>query len=312
MTAVRLARAATGRDKIVKFAGHYHGHVDGLLAEAGSGPRDAGHPGLARASRRRRPPTRSSFRGTTPTRSRRRSDASATARRGHGRADAGEHGAGARARRDSCELLREPATPRGALLVLDEVITGFRVARGGAQELLGVRPDLTILGKVLGGGLPLAAVAGPRGADGAARAGRRDLPGRHAVGQPARDRRRPGDAARARRRRLRAAGRARPSALPRAARSGAAPASTVQVASETGLLTVFFSRAAGDATTTARRRPTTRPSRASSDAMLERGIYLPPSPYEAWFPSLAHTDEQIDRTIEAAAEAFEAVARLSG
>ncbi len=130
------------------------------------------------------------------------------------------------------QLLREQADAVGALLILDEVITGFRVARGGAQAREGIAPDLTIMGKVLGGGLPAAAYAGPARADGADRAGRRRLPGRDAVREPARGRRRAGDAAAARRRRLRAPGgdddasRRRPRALPRpppAARSTSRP-----------------------------------------------------------------------------------------
>ena len=102
------------------------------------------------------------------------------------------------------EFLRAATRDAGALLVFDEVISGFRVARGGAQELYGVEPDLTVLGKVLGGGLPAAAFGGPRGDDGTHRPRRRRLPGGDALGQPARGRRRPGDAAPARRRGLRA------------------------------------------------------------------------------------------------------------
>ena len=158
MSAVRLARAATGRDAVVKFAGAYHGHVDGLLAEAGSGLATQGipaSPGVTEAQaadtvvvalerlRGRR------ARASPSTRRRRSSPSRSPANMGVVPPAEG-----------FLELLRALADGHGALLVLDEVITGFRVARGGAQELLGVRADLTIMGKVLGGGLPAAAYGG--------------------------------------------------------------------------------------------------------------------------------------------------------
>src|SRR5215217_124071 len=158
MSAIRLARAATGREKLLKFAGAYHGHVDGLLAEAGSGlatqgiPASPGVPAGAAAATVIVPwndedAVRAAF-------------------------DAHEFAAvlaepypanmGLVPPADGfLALLRERATATGALLVFDEVITGFRVAPGGAQELTGITPDLTIMGKVLGGGLPAAAYGGP-------------------------------------------------------------------------------------------------------------------------------------------------------
>ena len=159
MSAVRLARAATGRERVVKFAGAYHGHVDGLLAEAGSGLATQGipaSPGVPEAQ------------------------AAATIVVGWNDLEAVE---AALAEHEVAAILAEPipanmgvvppdegflaalrrlADEHGALLVLDEVISGFRVARGGAQELLGVRADLTIMGKVIGGGLPAAAYGGRR------------------------------------------------------------------------------------------------------------------------------------------------------
>jgi glutamate-1-semialdehyde 2,1-aminomutase len=204
------------------------------------------------------------------------------------------------------ELLRERASATGALLVLDEVISGFRVARGGAQELLGVRADLTILGKVIGGGLPAAAVAGPTellrrlapsgdvyqagtlaGNPLATAAGLATL---RLLDEPAYGR--------------------LASITERLARGlrEAAGGYPVQVASAPGLLTVFFSE---------------RPVRDFADAgacdlaaygawcreLLSRGVYPPASQFEAWFPSLAHTAEHVERTLDAAAAAFQHVAQ---
>ena len=187
--------------------------------------------------------------------------------------------------------------------MFDEVISGFRVARGGAQEREDIRPDLTILGKVIGGGLPAAAFAGPR-----------ELMERIA---PAGDVYQAGTlsgnplataAGLATLRLLDGAAYRRldelTAELARGLEEAAAGAGVaVQVASTTGLLTPFFSE---------------RPVRDYADAkgcdlerhaafcraMIERGIYLPPSQFEAWFPSLAHRDEHLERTLAAAAEAF--------
>ena len=145
---------------MLKFAGCYHGHADQFLAERRLGPRDARHPGLARRARPASPPTRSSSPTTTSTRA-----AAAVERYGEGLAAilvepvAGNMGCVPPAP-GFLEALRLLCDASGALLVFDEVITGFRVARGGAQERFGVTPDLTILGKIVGGGLPLAAFGG--------------------------------------------------------------------------------------------------------------------------------------------------------
>ena len=190
MSAIRLARAATGREKLLKFAGAYHGHVDGLLAEAGSGPGDAGDPRAARRARRRRRPTRSIVpwndarapsRRRAPSTSSPRSSPSPTRRTW----------ASSRRAEGFLELLREQADATGALLVFDEVITRLpRRAAAARRSATGVTPDLTVMGKVIGGGLPAAAYGGSRDADGAHRAGRRRLPGGHAEREPARRRRR--------------------------------------------------------------------------------------------------------------------------
>ena len=205
------------------------------------------------------------------------------------------------------ELLRERADATGALLVLDEVISGFRVARGGAQELTGITADLTIMGKVLGGGLPAAAVGG-----------RAELMQMLA---PAGEVYQAGTlsgnplavaAGLATLELLDEAAYARLGALTERLASGLREAAAeagghpVQVVSMTGLVTVFFSE---------------RPVSSFADArgceldayatwcreLLARGVYPPPSQFEAWFLSLAHTPEQIDRTVEAAAAAFAAL-----
>jgi glutamate-1-semialdehyde 2,1-aminomutase len=204
------------------------------------------------------------------------------------------------------QFLREAATVSGALLVFDEVISGFRVGPGGAQVREDVMPDLTILGKVLGGGLPAAAYAGgdelmeriaPAGD--VYQAG--TLSGNPlATAAGLATLRLLDDAAYARLERTteRLAG-----GLERAAAEAGVP---VTVPWTTGLLTVFFSgepvrdlagAKACDAGSHA----------AFCRALLERGVYPPPSQFEAWFTSLAHEDEHVDRTIEAAREAFAAL-----
>jgi glutamate-1-semialdehyde 2,1-aminomutase len=301
MTAVRLARAATGRERVLKFAGAYHGHLDGLLAEAGSGLATQALPSSPGV-----PPSAAAATVVVPW-----NDPAALL--------AATEGADLAAilaeplpanmglvppREGFLELLRERADACGALLVLDEVISGFRVCSGGAQELLGVTADLTIMGKVLGGGLPAAAVGGrsdlmrllaPAGEvyqagtlSGNPLAVAAGLATLSLLHEPAylrlssiTDRLAAG---------LREA----------AAAAGGYP---VQVASVPGLLTVFFSD---------------RPVANFDDAracdleahaawcreLLSRGVYPPPSQFEAWFPSLAHTPEQIERTLAAATAAF--------
>jgi len=159
MSAVRLARGATGRDKLLKFKGHYHGHVDSLLVEAGSGVATLGIPGSPGITDCTAADTI-----LVPW-----NDPDAV------RAAVAEHGDDLAAilcepvpanmnlvppQDGFLELLRDQADASGALLVFDEVITGFRLGRGGAQQMHGVTPDLTVLGKVIGGGFPLAAFGG--------------------------------------------------------------------------------------------------------------------------------------------------------
>jgi len=301
MTAIRLARAATGRELVLKFAGAYHGHVDGLLAQAGSGlatqalPASPGVPASAAAGTIVVP-------WNDP-------DALLAATDGHKLAAIIAEPLPANmglvpAREGFLELLRERADANGALLVLDEVISGFRVARGGAQELMGLRGDLVIMGKIIGGGLPAAAVGGraelmrmlaPSGdvyqagtLSGNPLAVAAGLATLELLDEPAY---------------LRLA--ALTDRLAGGLREVAAGAGEypVQVVSAPGLVTVFFSE---------------RPVASFEDArkcdldayaawcreLLSRGVYPPPSQFEAWFPSLAHTAEQIERTLQAAAAAF--------
>jgi glutamate-1-semialdehyde 2,1-aminomutase len=300
MSALRLARAATGREKILKFAGAYHGHVDGLLAEAGSGlatqaiPASPGVPEAATANTVIVPWNDA--------------DAVRAATDAHELAAiicepyAANMGLVPPAE-GFLELLRERATATGALLVFDEVITGFRIARGGAQELTGVSPDLVVMGKVIGGGLPAAAYGGSR-----------DLMGRIA---PAGDVYQAGTLSgnplavaagltalrlldEPAYLRLTATTEALASGLREAAAAAAVP---VTIVTAPGLLTVFFSS-----------DPVTDYAGAQAcdldafgawcRALLARGVYAPPSQFEAWFPSLAHGPEHVERTVEAAAAAF--------
>ena len=305
MSAIRLARAVTGRDKVLKFSGAYHGHVDGLLAEAGSGLATQGipaSPGVTEAA------------------------ASATIVVPWNDPDAV---AAATARHQPAAILLEPvpanmgvvppdpgflerlrrqADDSGALLIFDEVITGFRVARGGAQDRYRVLPDLTIMGKIIGGGLPAAAYGG-----------RRHLMERIA---PAGDVYQAGTlsgnplataAALATLRKLDDAAYEQLTTTTETLATGlrdaaAAAGRAVQVQAVPGLLTVFFSnRPVGDYATAA--GSDTNAYGAWCRGLLARGVYPPPSHFEAWFPSLAHTEADVQRTVDAAAAAFAEIAR---
>jgi glutamate-1-semialdehyde 2,1-aminomutase len=301
MSAIRLARAVTGREKVLKFSGAYHGHSDGVLADAGSGlatqglPASPGVPAAATANTI-----------TVPW-----NDPDAV----RAACDAHELAAiiceplpanmGLVPPADGfLDVLRAGADANGALLIFDEVISGFRVARGGAQDLHGVLPDLVVMGKVIGGGLPAAAYGGPRTlmeriapAGDVYQAG--TLSGNPlAVAAGLTTLQLLDDDAY---RRLRATTDALAQGLGEAA--GDRP---VQVQATTGLVTTFFSGQPVRDYEDAKRCDLERYGRWCR-ALLARGVYPPASQFEAWFPSLAHTDEHIDRTLAAAAAAFEEI-----
>ena len=296
MSVVRLARAATRRDRLIKFSGHYHGHVDALLASAGSGLMTLGIPST--------PGVPSGVAGDTIVLPFNDIDAvaAAVARYGEGLAAilvepvAGNMGV-VPPEPGFLEALRALCDASGALLVFDEVITGFRVARGGAQERYGVAPDLTILGKIVGGGLPAAAFGG-----------RAELMERLApVGDVYQAGTLSGNplataAGTSVLRRLRD-----PAVYEELERRGArleeglAAFGTVQRVG--AMMTLFCQdeqvRDYDDAV-----RSDTERYAALFRHLLDRGVYLAPSQFECMFVSLAHGDEEIERTVAAVGDFF--------
>ena len=193
---------------------------------------------------------------------------------------------------------RARATQHGALLIFDEVMTGFRVAYGGARERFGVTPDLTTLGKVIGGGLPVAVVRRTARADGADRAVGQRVSGRNALGQSARDGRRPRDARRAHARAARRDRRAHRSGSCRAcARSRRAAAFRSPPTSPARCGASSFAPSRCERSPTRRLSDVERFKRFFH-AALERGVYLAPSAFEAGFMSSAHCDRDIDETLD--------------
>jgi glutamate-1-semialdehyde 2,1-aminomutase len=292
MSAVRLARGFTQRDRVIKFAGCYHGHADQFLAAAGSGLATLGIPSS--------PGVPSGVTADTIVCAYNDVDgvASAVERYGEGLAAiivepvAGNMGCVPPAP-GFLQALRMLSEASGALLVFDEVITGFRVARGGAQEVYGVTPDLTVLGKIVGGGLPLAAFGG-----------RAEVMDRLA---PSGDVYQAGTLSGnplATAAGLSVVRRLRDPAIydeleRRSARlaDGLSPFGRVQRVG--AMLTLFAGRS----------EPVERFAELDTDAyadlfrgLLDRGVYLAPSQYECLFPSLVHGDEEIDETVDAVAD----------
>jgi glutamate-1-semialdehyde 2,1-aminomutase len=306
MTALRLARAFTGREKILKFDGGYHGHADGLLVQAGSGPLTLGAPDSPGV-----PAAAAAQTLSVPYNDLHAVRAAFDAHVEQIAAVIVEPVAGNMGvvppQQGFLEHLYQMTREHGALLIFDEVITGFRVARGGAQERYRVTPDLTCLGKIVGGGLPVGAYGGRReimeriaplgpvyqagtlsGNPLAMAAGIATL---SLLGEPGvydhLDR---------------LAGRFS-SGLSAAASAAGVPYVCNRVGS---MFTGFFCDTPVTDYASAKRADTRRYA-SFFQAMLDHGIYLAPSQFEAGFISLAHTEADIDATIEAARTAFASV-----
>jgi glutamate-1-semialdehyde 2,1-aminomutase len=308
MSAIRLARGFTGRDKIIKFEGNYHGHVDSLMVKAGSGMLTLGEPSSPGV-----PAALAELTLTLPY-----NDAQAVR---DTMAKLGDEVAciivEPVAGNMNCippvpgflEALREVCDQHGSVLIFDEVMTGFRVARGGAQALYDVTPDLTALGKIIGGGMPVGAFGGRRdimqqisplgpvyqagtlsGNPIAMTAGLKTLellsaPGFHEALAATTERLAQG--------------------MEAAAEAAGVPLSTNRAG---GMFGLFFT-ADGPVTDFAAATSCNQEQfKGFFHAMLERGVYLAPSAFEAGFVSAAHTDTEIDATLAAAREAFAAVA----
>jgi glutamate-1-semialdehyde 2,1-aminomutase len=302
MSAIRVARAATRRDKIIKFEGCYHGHADAFLVQAGSGALTLGvptSPGVTKAA-------------ASDTLLATYNDPASVERifRSNGgeiaalivEPIAGNIGVVPPAE-GFLRALREMCDQNGALLVFDEVISGFRAGTGGAQSWAKVRPDLTCLGKIIGGGLPVGAYGG--------RADVMDLvspagpvyqagtlsgnPLAMTAGLWCLDQLTPKLY-----RNLAMLGTRLAAGLADAARAAGVP---VQVNAFGSLLTPFFTSQPVTDYASATRTDTAAYAKFFR-GMLARGIYPPPSQFEAWFLSAAHTQKDVDRTIAAAREAM--------
>jgi glutamate-1-semialdehyde 2,1-aminomutase len=292
MAALRVARGFTRRDKIIKLAGGYHGHADGLLVRAGSGAAGIGQPTSAGVTEATAADTLVAPYNDL------RSVANLLADHPQQVAAVIVEPVAAnmgvvRPAKGYLDGLRQLTTTDGALLVFDEVITGFRVGRGGAQERFGVTPDLTVLGKIIGGGLPVGAYGGradvmamvaPEGPvyQAGTLAGN---PLAMAAGLATLRRLTPEVYAR-----LDDYGSVLEAGLKDAAHEADVEVQVVRVAS---MLTVFFDDDARFA--------------RFFGAMLERGVMLPPAQHEAWFVSAAHGDAELRQTLVAARGAFREV-----
>jgi glutamate-1-semialdehyde 2,1-aminomutase len=303
MSAIRVARGYTGRNKILKFEGCYHGHGDSLLVKAGSGAITFGVPDSLGV-----PEDVAKHTLTAPY-----NDLEKVKALVNQYPDqiaciivepiAGNMGAVPPAR-GFLEGLRKICDEKGILLLFDEVISGFRVAFGGAQELYGIKADLTCLGKIIGGGLPVGAYGGKE----AIMEKVAPLGGIYQAGTLS------GNPM------AMAAGIATLEILKakkvykdlekktiylveKINESAEERGVPVTINHATGLLTVFFTEGPVSDYATAKTSNTKRFAQFFIE-MMEQGIYLPPSQFEAWFISLAHTQKDLDRTIEACDNAF--------
>jgi glutamate-1-semialdehyde 2,1-aminomutase len=305
MSALRLARAFTGRDDVIKFAGGYHGHADAFLVEAGSGVLSTGIAGSAGV-----PEDTVRHTVVVPYNDLAAVEEALRQRRAAAvfvEPVAGNMGVVAPLP-GFLPGLRALCDRYGALLVFDEVITGFRVARGGAQERYGVRPDLTTMGKIVGGGMPVGAFGGwadvmsllaPEGtvfqagtlsgnplamAAGLATLGELDRPGTYEG--------------------LERTAAALAQGLEEAAREAGVPLHVGRVGS---MLTPFFRTGPVVDLDDVRASDTAAYARFYH-AMADRGVLLPPSPFECLFVSTAHGDEELERTLAAARPAMRVAA----
>jgi glutamate-1-semialdehyde 2,1-aminomutase len=308
MSALRLARGYTGRDKVVKFEGNYHGHVDSLLVKAGSGMLTLGEPsspgvpaGLAELTITLNYNDIDQVRETFSEIGKEIACVIVEPVAGNMNCIPPVPG--------FLEGLREVCDQFGTVLIFDEVMTGFRVARGGAQERYGITPDLTALGKIIGGGMPVGAFGGKRsimehisplgpvyqagtlsGNPIAMTAGLKTLelisePGFH-------------DRVAAQTERL-------TTGLTALAQDAGVPFSTNRAGAMFGLFFTDTSPVTNYAEATTCNEAQFR---SFFHAMLEQGVYMAPSAFEAGFVSGAHGDEEIDATLDAAAKALRSVA----
>jgi glutamate-1-semialdehyde 2,1-aminomutase len=303
MSAIRLARGYTGRDTIIKFEGCYHGHVDALLVKAGSGALTFGHPSSAGVPGATIQQTRVlTYNDTAELERVFKQEGSAIA------AVIVEPVAGnmnlVMPRPGFLEAIREFCTQHGALLIFDEVMTGFRVALGGAQARFGIQPDLTTLGKIIGGGMPVGAFGGRRdimahiaplgpvyqagtlsGNPVAVAAGLATLKAVQSAGFYER---------------LERTTRSLCEGLAGCARAHGACFSAASIG---GMFGLYFREAPPASYAEVMQCDSDRFNRFFH-AMLAAGIYLAPSAYEAGFVSSAHGAAEIDQTIRAAEKAF--------
>jgi glutamate-1-semialdehyde 2,1-aminomutase len=307
MSAIRLARAFTGRNKIIKFDGCYHGHVDSLLVKAGSGLATLGLPDCPGIQPQECSSTISVQFNDSEMVERALESNRAEVAAVIIEPVPGNMGTVLPAK-GFLQRLRKLTREHGVLLIFDEVITGFRLSYGGAQEVLKIRPDLTCLGKIIGGGLPVGAYGGHReimkwvapegpvyqagtlsGNPLAVAAGIAALKALKQPGTYAKLERMTADLV---------------SGLRKAAESAGIP---VQINSAGSMFTVFFTSSQVVDFQTAKTSDTNRYARFFH-ALLDRGIYFPPSQFETCFVSLAHTKTDIKATQQAVREALRAVA----